>query len=140
MDGLMKKLPLLLLLIPNLLMAETYNCQYKWDDKKYEVTFERKEVNMDGKTYTFFLYQQYNPLELNTIDSMEEILHEDDKYLILGTPGLNDFKLFRTIWIDKKNNKFRLVSIKEPLDSFNENNTSEAIPLGIYGVADGICK
>ena len=24
-------------------MAEIYNCQYKWDDKKYEVTFERKK-------------------------------------------------------------------------------------------------
>ena len=39
-----------------------------------------------------------------------------------------------------KNNKFRMVTIKEPRDSFNENNTSEAIPLGIHGVADGICK
>ena len=140
MDGSLKKLLLLLLLIPNLVMAETYNCQYKWDDKKYEVTFERKQVNMDGKTYTFFLYQQYNPLELNTTDSMEEILHEDDKYLILGTPGLNDFKVFRAIWIDKQNNIFRMGSLKEPQDSFNENNTSEAISLGIYGVADGICK
>ena len=31
-------------------------------------------------------------------------------------------------------------SLKELKDSFNENNTSEAIQLGIYGVADGICK
>ena len=136
----MKKILLLLLLIPNLVMAEIYNCQYKWDDKKYEVTFERKEVNMDGKTYTFFLYKQKNDLKLESSDTLEEILHEDDKYLILGTPGLNDFKVFRTIWIDKQNNIFRMGSLKEPQDSFNENNTSEANPLGIYGVADGICK
>ena len=136
----MKKLLLLFLLIPNFVMAEIYNCQYKWDDKKFKLDFERKEVNLDGKTYTFFLYKQKNDLKLESSDTLEEILHEDDKYLILGTPGLNDFKLFRTIWIDKKNNKFRLVSIKEPLDSFNENNTSEAKPLGIYGVVDGICK
>ena len=44
------------------------------------------------------------------------------------------------IWIDKQNNKFRMGSLKEPQDSFNENNSSEAIPLGILGVADGICK
>ena len=136
----MKKLLPLLLLIPNLVMAETYNCQYKWDDKKYEVTFERKLVNMDGKTYTFFLYQQYNPLELNTTDSMEEILHEDDESLILGTIGKTNSRIFRMIWIDKQNKKFRMGSLKEPQDSFNENNTSEAMPLGIHGVADGICK
>ena len=136
----MKKLFLLLFLIPNLVMAETYNCQYKWDDKEYEVTFERKQVNMDGKTYTFFLYQQYNPLELNTTDSMEEILHEDDESLILGTIGKTSSRIFRMIWIDKQNNKFRMGSLKEPQDSFNENNTSEAKPLGIYGVVDGICK
>ena len=136
----MKKLILLLLLIPNLVLAETYNCQYKWDDKKYEVTFERKEVNMDGKTYTFFLYKQKNDLKLESSDTLEEILHEDDKYLILGTPGLNDFKVFRTIWIDKNNNKFRMTTIKEPKESFNENNNSEIISHGIHGVVDGICN
>ena len=37
-------------------MAEIYNCQYKWDDKKYEVTFERKKVNMEGKKDIFLTY------------------------------------------------------------------------------------
>jgi len=135
----MKKLLLLLFLIPNLLMSETYNCQYKWDDKKYEVTFERKQVNMDGKTYTFFLYQQYNPLELNTTDSMEEILHEDDESLILGNIVKGKVNLFRTIWIDKFNKKFRIATVKEPHESFNEKNVRQAMPQGIYGVADGEC-
>ena len=136
----MKKLLLLLLLIPNLVMAEIYHCQYNYDNQTFKLVFERKEVNMNGKTHTIFLYKQEVLLEIESSDTLEEILHEDEKYLILGTPGLNDFKVFRTIWIDKQNNIFRMGSLKEPQDSFNENNTSEAIPLGIHGVADGICK
>ena len=136
----MKKLLLLLLLIPNLVMAEIYNCQYEWDDEKFELVFERKQVNMDGKTHTFFLYKQKNKLEFETLDTYEEILHEDDKSLILGTFPQDKYKMFRAIWIDKQSKKFRMVSLKEPQDSFNENNTSDTIPIGVYGAVDGICK
>ena len=58
----------------------------------------------------------------------------------LATPGFDDFKVFRTIWIDKNNDKFRMTAIKEPKESFNENNNSEIISLGIHGVVDGICN
>ena len=136
----MKKLLLLLLLIPNLVMAEIYHCQYNYDDQTFKLVFERKEVNMNGKTHTFFLYKQEVLLELESSDTLEEIIHEDDKFLILATPGFDDFKVFRTIWIDKNNNKFRMTAIKEPKESFNENNNSEIISLGIHGVVDGICN
>ncbi len=135
----MKKILIVLFLIPNLVMAEVYNCQYRWDDQKFEVLFERKQVHLGSKTYTYFLYKQKKQLELGIAESNEEILFEDDEYLILGNIVKGNINLFRTIWIDKLSKKFRIATEKEPQESFNENNVREAMPQGIYGVADGNC-
>ena len=135
----MKKLLLLLFLIPNMATAELYNCQYKWDDEKFEVLFERKQVHLDSKTYTYFLYKQKKKVGPGMVKTNEEILFEDDEHLILGNIVKGKVNLFRTIWIDKFNKKFRIATVKEPHESFNEKNVREAMPQGIYGVADGEC-
>ena len=106
--------------------AETYYCSYNFDNEEYKFSLVREDV-------TFELQQEFN--------STEEIIYEDDSWVILGNDlwlfgekrkGKIIAALYRTVWIDKHTYRFRMVSIADP------NN--EDFYEGIFGTVSGECS
>ncbi|MDC0128295.1 hypothetical protein OAH98_00710 [Methylophilaceae bacterium] len=101
----LKKLILLLFLIPNLVMAETWVCSYLMNDEIQTSTFKRlsdKEFKSNGST--------------------DRLYYEDDKSITLThTSG---FIGFRSTILDKEHKKFIKISTsRNSRDGLKENFT-----------------
>jgi hypothetical protein len=108
----MKKLLLLLFLIPNLVMAETWSCKYD----VYSVDLMASKIDIDRQEE--FSYKRMGSYFYGGMSSINmEIVFEDDKYINLGL-FLGD--LIYTIIFNKQNDTFTNGVIETNDNSFSK--------------------